>query len=241
VNLKVISKNRLVFPLAQGWARGLFFGFEDRDDSAKLISRSEIQTRGLQQVHGREIISLRDVRLASHRIPGDGIFCDAKDLFETRDVLTIETADCVPLVVIDQNSQKLALLHAGWRGLQKGIHRVPFEQLGFDPRTSWVWIGPSLDGDTFAVREDMWSLFDRRFVNDARVFRPSAGDPSQKFFSPWNFLAEELKQLQVPLVYNVEENTFLNANFASYRRAKQMQEGPSRNLSWLAGFDPLEF
>jgi len=41
--------------------------------------------------------------------------------FQDNVFLSITVADCLPIFIYDSSSNMIALLHAGWRGLQKGI------------------------------------------------------------------------------------------------------------------------
>jgi len=69
----------------------------------------------LNQVHSDGIVLARDI--ASGDIPeADGIIS-----LDPGDVLCVRTADCVPVLLWGDNSSVFAAVHAGWRGLEKGI------------------------------------------------------------------------------------------------------------------------
>ena len=46
---------------------------------------------------------------------------DALVTHKSHQALSIMTADCVPIVIFDPNSEQIAAIHAGWKGLANGI------------------------------------------------------------------------------------------------------------------------
>lgn len=229
---------RLEFPLAQGWCRGLSIGFENAETSATLDTSKFLQVK---QVHGDRIYepSYRELQGGGLlNVEADGIFLSGGQIRQSRAGLLIKTADCLPLVYVHRVEERVAIVHAGWRGLLKGIHLKPFQNLGFDPKDTWVWLGPSLNGQSFEVGEDMWKLFEEK--SDPRIFEPHSLIPSDKrFFYPWRKVAADFARLQVELLYNVEVNTGENKSFASWRRSSLAGLGkvPQQNYSWIAAVE----
>ena len=69
----------------------------------------------LNQVHGAEVRCVGYADCGA-RLEGDGLITATPGI-----VLTILTADCVPLLMVDAKSRVAAALHAGWRGTLAGI------------------------------------------------------------------------------------------------------------------------
>ncbi|MBO7191527.1 MAG: polyphenol oxidase family protein [Elusimicrobiaceae bacterium] len=73
----------------------------------------------------------------------------------------IQTADCVPLFLWDENARVFALAHCGWRGVVK---RLPFKtaqalkQAGA-AGTMYGWLGPHIQVCCFEVQEDVAAQF----------------------------------------------------------------------------------
>lgn len=227
--------SRIEFDLAQGWSKNLQIVFEDKE-SSRDVDLSGGAFLSLKQVHGKRIVEVDDALL---RAAGSGPVAEADgfiargELFKSsRKKLVIRTADCVPLIMVDAKSEAVVALHAGWRGLQQGIHLLPFANKWLDPKSTWTWIGPSLNGENFDVRADMWSQFKEQ--NDRDIFVPGP-DPSQRRFFPWRLIEADFKKIGVELVYNVESNTLANPEWASYRRATLagLLKSPDFNLSWV--------
>lgn len=104
----------------------------------------------LNQVHGAKIVFAEDV--ASGDIPeADGIISR-----DPGDVLCIRTADCVPLLLWADAPPLIAAVHAGWKGLAKGIVKKAvhcMQTLGASQ--IHVSIGPSIGPCCYEVGADV--------------------------------------------------------------------------------------
>ena len=125
--------------------------------------------------------------------------------------------------------------------MAQGIHRVPFEKEDFNPKTTWIWCGPSLNGENFEVGEDMWSQFSKEIQNDPKIFSKVSDSgikaaEGKRFFYSWRFLESEYKKMDVELFYNVEVDTFSDSTFNSYRRSKNFgdKDKLQHNYSWIS-------
>lgn len=57
--------------------------------------------------------------------------------------LAVLTADCVPVVVADPTARRIGVIHAGWRGLVKGVINETVAQMG-NPGALVAAIGPAI-------------------------------------------------------------------------------------------------
>lgn len=233
----------LEFTLEQKWAKGLSIHFCNALESQRFQNSNDFQqSYSLHQVHSEKLVnwSAQKTPEAYRETKADGFIARGDSFKNSQKKLVIRTADCCPLFYVDRENQSIAAIHAGWRGLQQGIHLVPFRE-GFDPKTTWIWCGPCLNGDNFEVNHDMWSLFEKSYQNNSEVFatKNSKGVDcleNKRFFQCWNFLELEYKKIGVELFYNVEIDSFLNENFNSYRRwNKSNPEAKTpHNYSWIS-------
>ncbi len=78
-------------------------------------------------------------------------------------VLTILTADCVPLLIVDPVHRAIGAVHAGWRGTQQEITRKTIETMGrlygTQPADLIVGIGPAIGGCCYEVGEEVVNHF----------------------------------------------------------------------------------
>jgi len=89
-------------------------------------------------------------------IEADGAWSD-----EPSRVIGVLTADCLPVVVTDAAGSRVAVAHAGWRGLAGGVLAealVPFAADG----ELHAWLGPAIGSRAFEVGDDVRDAFVRR-------------------------------------------------------------------------------
>lgn len=109
----------------------------------------------MQQVHGIEIKgNFNGDRLIPHC---DGIISTSPDKF-----LLVHVADCIPLFFYNSVTKSVGAVHAGWKGIIKGI--VPeflrkWGSLGNKFETTFVAIGPHIGGCCYTIDHRRASLF----------------------------------------------------------------------------------
>lgn len=120
----------------------------------------------LSQVHGRDAHELP--RGASRddvaRLEGDAL-CGS----EAGVAICVRTADCVPILAADPASGAVVAIHAGWRGVVRGVVEAGIELLASRARDRAeliAAIGPHIRRDAFEVSDDVAS--ELAAVSDAR-------------------------------------------------------------------------
>jgi YfiH family protein len=119
-----------------------FFG--TRHGPEKLKSSEKVVVVAVTQVHGTEALVLDRPATEPEAFNGGW---DALITNQPHVLLTIRTADCVPVLVLDPVHRVVAAIHAGWRGAVGGIVLKTLSlmgrRFGSDPRYLRVGIGPS--------------------------------------------------------------------------------------------------
>lgn len=101
--------------------------------------------RYLDQVHGRDILVLRDGEAAPHPAQrcGDAIITDRRDL-----ALMVKQADCQGIILFDTRKNVLSTVHCGWRGSRLNILGAVVRRMQCDfgcrPSDLLAAVGPSL-------------------------------------------------------------------------------------------------
>jgi polyphenol oxidase len=95
---------------------------------------------------------------------GDAAISNAPDL-----LLGIQTADCVPILLLDPKKRAIAAVHAGWRGtlqriVEKTIGRMKME-FKSNPGDLLAALGPAIGGCCYEVGTEVAAAFHSQFTN----------------------------------------------------------------------------
>lgn len=89
-------------------------------------------------------------------------------------LLGIQTADCLPILIADQQRRAVAAFHAGWRGTLKGIVEQGIaamrKEFGSDPQDLTAAIGPGIGACCFAVGPEVEDLFRAKYAYAPQLF-----------------------------------------------------------------------
>ena len=189
--------------LSHGSAAGLNLGFVESDTRANVEKNRErfLRTLGartlslasLRQVHSDRVYQV--VRGAEGQLEyrpsgynslpapyplpqGDALITDEPGV-----LLTVRSADCLPILLADPHKRAIAAIHAGWRGALRrvaektvGAMRAVF---GSDPQDLVAAIGPGIHACCYEVGEETVAAFSARFTNSELFFRtPPPSNPS---------------------------------------------------------------
>jgi YfiH family protein len=181
----------------------------------------------LEQVHGIEVVT-HDGRTATDRSPPRA---DASVAFEPGRVCAVLTADCLPVVFTDRAATRVAVSHAGWRGLAAGVLERTVAALGVPPGTLMAWLGPAIGQSAFEVGPEVRDAFVQRSARCAVAFERNAAG---RFHADLYALARVvLAESGVIAVYGGGRCTVREAGeFFSYRR--DGATGRMATLAWLA-------
>ena len=96
-------------------------------------------------------------------------------------LLAVQTADCVPILIVDPKKRVVAAVHAGWRGTlsriaQKTIGRMQLE-FGCKPADLLAALGPSVGPCCYEVGVELVTKFTAQFADAHDYFdEPRTGD-----------------------------------------------------------------
>lgn len=92
----------------------------------------------------------------------DGLITNQKDT-----PLAITTADCIPIIVYDNNKKVIANIHSGWKGTLNQIiinaTDMIIDNYSCKKEDLLYFFGPSICKDCFEVDEDVYELFLKKF------------------------------------------------------------------------------
>jgi YfiH family protein len=121
----------------------------------------------LRQVHS-DIIRFVDAP-AESPLAGDGLITATPGL-----LLGIQTADCLPIILVDPKRRSVGVFHAGWRGtvkriVEKGMGEMR-RRFGSRPRDLKAAIGPGIHGCCYEVGAEVREQFEAQFSYAANLF-----------------------------------------------------------------------
>ncbi len=98
---------------------------------------------------------------------------------DTNVILTIKTADCVPIAFADKKKKIVGISHQGWRGSLKRMAQKMIEQmtsLGSKKEDIHIVIGPAINNCCYDIDEDRYYSFLEEFDGySSRIFHFRAG------------------------------------------------------------------
>ena len=100
----------------------------------------------------------------------DGLVTGTPDL-----LLSVRSADCVPILFADPERRLCGAVHAGWKGTAAGIARNAVEELcrnGSTPESIYVAIGPCIGPCCYEVGKDVFDAFRQLNATLSACFTP---------------------------------------------------------------------
>jgi YfiH family protein len=183
--------------------------------------------RWLSQVHGAAVADLDDGAGAAGKPVADAAVTSA-----TNRVATVLTADCLPVFLCRDDGGRVAVAHAGWRGLAAGVLENAAAALDCEGHRIVAWLGPAIGPGAFEVGAEVREIFLGVDPRSDAAFAPKTGG---KFLADLYALARlRLARAGVGAVFGGGFCTFSEpARFFSYRREKA--SGRMGAFIWIAG------
>ena len=120
----------------------------------------------VKQVHGRDVVNANE---ATSDSSGD-VIVDFGDSF----AIAVLVADCLPILVVDEDSPTLAVVHAGWRGLENNVLESAMEHFEHHDAVH-VFLGPCISAQSYQVGPEVAE----HFVGVTGALTPDTGDRSR--------------------------------------------------------------
>lgn len=114
----------------------------------------------VRQVHGSRVFVIKETNKIGFDAleEADALVTDIPNL-----AISIRTADCLPAFICDPQSRTIGLVHAGWRGSQKGVLREAVQLMVKEMHASTaemrVAFGPVIRSCCYQVGEEFSKYF----------------------------------------------------------------------------------
>lgn len=153
--------------------------------------------------------------LATH-IPFTALEGDGAVTQNRGHALMMMTADCLPIVLGNQQGTEVANLHAGWRGLANGIVENTLAKM--NTKASWAWLGAAISQPCFEVGEEVKTIFCEKYPDLKSAFEH--GKVHGKYHADLYAIARYILKLHgVKTILGGEQCTYRQSqDYYSYRR-----------------------
>ncbi len=178
----------------------------------------------LRQVHGTTVVEA----VATDESPE----ADAAFAFRPGAVCAVLTADCLPVLLCDEQGTVVAAAHAGWRGLCAGVIEQTLKAMDRPAAALLAYLGPAIGPSAYEVGAEVRDAFTAEDPQSAAAF--VAGKPG-KFYADLYALARQRlarSGVREQRVYGGGYCTYTEAErFYSYRR--DGVTGRMASLIWM--------
>ncbi|SDK12852.1 conserved hypothetical protein [Ferrimonas sediminum] len=213
-------------PPFDGFNLGAHVGDADAAVAAnrqRLMSGLGLQrpVQWLEQVHGTEVVTLP----AAVPVPVADAACTTK----AGVACAVMTADCLPVLLCNEDGTQVAAAHAGWRGLCDGVLESVLAEFQCPRQQIRAWIGPAIGPQAFEVGDEVRQRFIRVDAQAAVAFEARG----ERYLANLPLLARQrLSRLGVNRVTLSDLCTYQHPErFFSYRRDGRC--GRQASLIWL--------
>jgi YfiH family protein len=211
--------------LVHGFERRSVAGPESRDETRLRVARALAGSGRLlllRQVHGTDVAEA----------PWNGTpEADAAVATTAGELLGIETADCLPLLLVDPIRRAVAAAHAGWRGTVAGVAARAVEALvahGSSPGDLLAALGPAIGVCCYEVGDELRTAF---AAEAPWVLRPGPSGRLHLDLRAANVRQLERAGLRAAAIHHVDDCTRCQPDrYHSYRRDGK---GAGRQLNFV--------
>lgn len=182
----------------------------------------------LKQVHSDTVHFIEETPRQALR--GDALVTRLPGL-----LLVIKTADCLPVLLVDEITRVVAAAHCGWRGtrlrvLEKTVRGI-LERYPLNPASLLAALGPCIGAACYEVGNDVRSLYAESGF-PASLFKSVAGRPDKFLFDLRAAARSQLRKLGLleRNIFSVDICTHCDPAYPSYRRDRK---GCGRMLSFI--------
>ena len=212
------------------------------DESARVIANRQLLRKylpaepiWLKQTHSIQV-STPDSRSQFSSKPYEA---DAAVTNIPEEVLVIMTADCLPVLLSNDDGTVIGAAHAGWRGLCDGVlENTVSEMLKLSNQTCAInfmaWLGPAIGPESFEVGEDVVGRFQECGLHDMQhCFLPIPNKPGKYLADLYQLARDRLKRVGMISISGGDLCTVLDQEqFFSYRR--DGVTGRFASLIWIS-------
>lgn len=238
---------------AQATYGGFNLGLHVEDNPAQVLANRALLLKRLNQwgkvkcihwlsqVHGNTVIQTEQQPLSMQPSQADALLST-----QAHQALAIMTADCVPICVWQQNTHKIAAIHAGWQGLANGV--IAHTLSGFDINKGAIHavIGACISQSNYEVSLVVVDQLAAALDTDIQAFvRPHQTDEQKAWLDLPRIASAQLQQAGVNKQHINQQTTaplsatsawacsYDDGRYYSYRRMSHRSEPQTGRMAMV--------
>jgi purine-nucleoside/S-methyl-5'-thioadenosine phosphorylase / adenosine deaminase len=127
------------------------FEWLDHGFGTRAAALTQDAMASLQQIHSAIALEANGSGCAGE---GDALISRERGV-----PLSVRTADCFPILLVDAGTRTVAAVHAGWRGTAARVIPAALEKMNATPAHTYAAIGPGIGACCYAVGDDVGRRF----------------------------------------------------------------------------------
>jgi YfiH family protein len=179
----------------------------------------------LNQTHSNHCVNLDlSENTTNLTLQADACFSTRKN-----QVCAVMTADCLPILLCDQQGTCVAAVHAGWRGLADGVIENTVFKMPVNAKALMAWMGPAISQRHFEVGKEI----KKTFINYPLAFNNNKQTTENRYFADLYCIAKQkLFALGLSQIYGGEYCTYQQEDlFFSHRRSTHQASNTSNLIA----------
>ncbi len=178
----------------------LNLGFTKHDSRSAVERNRTAFLKQLGATDGRKtwpLITLRQIHSdiihhvsapSKEPLSGDGLITSIPEL-----LIAVQTADCIPVILVDSKHRAIGTFHAGWRGtlariVEKGLGEMR-RYFGTEPSDVRAAIGPGIHSCCYEVGPEVRGKFESQFAYAGELFHETKESDAIREKYPLLFLS----------------------------------------------------
>ena len=216
----------------------LNLGITEEDTRENVQHNRRIFLRAINAVKGREtwpLVTAKQIHSAvihhitgipKEPLTGDGLITNLPEV-----LISVRTADCIPVMIADKKNKAVGAFHAGWRGtlariVEKGVGEMQ-AKFGSKPKDIVAAIGPGIHRCCYEVSEDFRDTFAAQFEYSNELFEEVFDSNALSVKYPLLFMNQRAPGHGVPA-------TKLHLDLVEANRRQLLGAGVAEKNIWIS-------
>jgi len=185
----------------------------------------------LRQVHGVNVLRFDSAPEPTGNFLQDELVADASVTSKKNVVLSVLTADCLPVLFCNLDGSEIAAAHAGWRGLADGMLENTVGAMQSSPEKIMAWLGPAAGPRAYEIGVDVRNAIIKHDPAASSAFLPTR--ENHWLVDLYKIARMRLEAMGVKKIYGGEHCTISETEMFFSHRAEQCT-GRMAGIIWMS-------